>query len=84
MTKPKRWPRNALWARDDAIKAAEEIDRLGDEIKEALAGGNLYKARVAVAELQRVAAREILAKLVAVRASTDCQDCPFWEGEGQE
>lgn len=88
MTKAKRWPRNALWARDDAIKAAEDIDRLGEEVKAAIAEGNLYKARLAVAELQRVVSKEILAKLVAVRASTSCKDCPFWEGKeaqgGQE
>lgn len=88
MTKPRPWPRYALWARQDAIQAARDIDRLGEEAKRAIEAGNLYKARLAVTELQRLAGKEILAKLLAVAAdrSEICEECPYYEelGEGLE
>lgn len=66
MTEPRPWPRHALWARADCIAWAKEIDRLGEEAKVALENNNVYKARVAVAEMQRLAVK-IVAALLAVK-----------------
>lgn len=88
MTKPRPWPRHALWARHDAIRGARDIDRLLEEAKRAVQNGNMYKVRLAIVEAQRLASKEVLAKLLAVGAdgSEICEQCPYREGleEGPE
>ena len=66
MTAPKRWPKRAEEARLEALAAAMEIHRYGQQAKTAIRGGHREMALYLVSEMQ-LAAQEVRHQMLAVK-----------------